>query len=177
MPNYLDAANGVSLSEAYAEAAASAPIGRVMYWTYEITHPSFTERILIVNDYRNITATLETGEEVEFVACPVSVTQPEESDNTESPSIKIQIDGVSGIIAAQLDAAVKTMDRIGIIERVYASDDKSAPASMPPLRLTLRDVEVSELSVTAEAAYDDPINRGFPGKDYTPREYPGLAAR
>ncbi len=177
MPNYMDEKHGVSLSEAYAEAAASAPSGRVVYNTYELTHPSFDEPILIVNDYRSIFATLESGVKVEFIACPVSVTAPEESDNAQTPNIQIQIDGVSSIIAGQLDAAVKTMDRIGIIERIYVSDDLSAPAVMPPLRLTLRDVEVTERTVSATAAYDDPINRGFPAKDYISREYPGLGAR
>ena len=177
MPNYQDELNGVSLSEAYAEAAASAPVGRVIYWTYELTHPSFTEPILIVNDYKPVTATLDDGREVEFVPCPVQATPPAESDNAEMPKITIRIDGVSAIVAGQLDAAVKTMERIGIIERQYVSDDLSAPAVMPPLRLTLRDVEVTERTVNVTAAFDDPINRGFPGKEYTPREYPGLAAR
>ena len=177
MPNYQDEINGVSISEAYAEAASSAPIDRVVYYTYELTHPTFTERVLIVNDFAPITVTLEDGTEAEFTACPVSVTPPEESDESATPNIRINIDGVSGIVAAKLDEAVKTMERIGIIERVYVSDDLSAPAVMPPLRLTLRDVEVTEQTVSASAAYDDPINRGFPGKDYLPREYPGLAAR
>lgn len=174
---YMDEAHGLTLSEAYAEAAASAPAGRVVHYTYELEHPSFTERILIVNDFAPLTATLENGTQVEFVPCPVSVTGPEESDNAASPTIGVQIDGVSGIIAGRLDAAAKTFDRINIIERVFVSDDLSAPAILPPLKLTLREVEVNETSVTASAAFDDPINRGFPAKDYTSKEYPGLSAR
>lgn len=177
MPNYLDELNGVSLSEAYAEAVASAPVDRMIFFTYELTHPTFAERILIVNDFKPITATLEDGTTVDFVACPVQATPPEEGDNSEMPKINIRIDGVSAIVASQLDAAVKTMDRIGIVERQYVSDDLSAPAVMPPLRLTLRDVEVTETTVNVTAAFDDPINRGFPAKDYTAKEYPGLAAR
>lgn len=175
--NYQDEQFGVSLSEAYAEAIASAPAARVVFHTYEITHSSFSERILIVNDYQPLTATLETGEEVEFVPCPVLVDSPEQSDNGASPSIDVQIDGVSGILAARLDAALGSYEKIGIIERIYVSDDTSAPASMPPLSLTLRDVEVNETTVKASAAYDDPVNKGFPAKDYNIREYPGLTAR
>lgn len=175
--NYLDELNGVTLSEAYAEAAAAAPIDRVILNTYELTHPTFAEPIRIVNDHAPLTATLETGETVEFVACPVEIVAPEESDSGRSPTISVRIDGVSSILAGQLDAAIGTMDRIGIIERIYASDDTSAPAVLPPLRLTLREVSVSEMTVTATAGFDDPINIGFPAKSYTSGEYPGLSAR
>lgn len=175
--NYQDAKFGVSLAEAYAEAVASAPVGQVVLSTYEITHPTFTDRILIVNDYQPFLATLETGEEVEFIPCPVLVTAPEQSENGATPSIDVQIDGVSAMLAARLDAALGTYEKIGIIERVYVSNDTSAPAVMPPLSLTLRDVEVNETTVKASAAYDDPVNKGFPAKDYGIREYPGLVAR
>lgn len=177
MPVYKDALFGVSLSEAYAEAVASAPVDQVIINTYEITHPTFEDRILIVNDFQPFQATLETGEEVEFQPCPVLVTSPEQSENGASPSINVQIDGVSGILAERLDAAMLTSDKIGIIERVYVSTDTSAPATIPPLSLVLQDVEVNETSVTGTAAYDDPVNRGFPSKDYNIREYPGLSSR
>lgn len=175
--NYQDEQFGVSLSEAYAEAVASAPADQVVLYTYEITHSTFEDRILIVNDFHPLFATLETGEEVEFIPCPVLVTAPEQSDNGASPAIDVQIDGVSGMLAERLDAAIVTHEKIGIIERVYVSNDTSAPATVPPLSLTLRDVEVSETTVKASAAYDDPVNKGFPAKDYNIREYPGLTAR
>lgn len=180
MPSYLDVQHGVSLSEAYAEAAAAAPVHRVMLLTYEISHPSFDKPIYIVNDYQDFTATLEPeggGELVEFVACPVEVVGPEESDAQKSPTVSVRIDGVSTLIAQQLDLAAGSMDRITLTERIYASDDPSAPAIMPPLRLTLRDVQVGETTVTAEAGFADPVNRGFPSRDYLAREYPGLSAR
>lgn len=173
----MDSLHGVTLAEAYKEAVASAPAGRVVLYTYEITHSTFPDRILIVNDYQELNATLEDGTAVVFVPCPVLVTAPEESDNAASPSISVQIDGVSAILAGRLDTAMHTYEKIGIIERVYVSDDTSSPAVMPPLSLILQDVEVGETSVTATAAYDDPINKGFPAKDYNIREYPGLNAR
>lgn len=176
--NYQDEKFGLSLSDAYAEAAASSPVDQVIMYTYEITHSTFGEdRILIVNQFQSLDATLETGEEVTFIPCPVMVTAPEQSDNGASPSINVQIDGVSGILAARLDAAMGTFEKIGIIERVYVSNDTSAPAIMPPLSLVLQDVEVNETTVTATAAYDDPVNKGFPTKDYNIRQYPGLSAR
>lgn len=177
MPTYQDAQHGVSISEAYAEAAASAPADRVTYYTYELSHPLFDERILIVNDFQALTATLETGEAVEFIACPVDVVGPDESDSGKSPTINVRIDGVSSIVVAQLDKALGSTDKITITERQYVSDDLTAPAILPPLTLTLVSVEVGETTVTAEAGFSDPVNRGFPAKEYTAREYPGIPAR
>lgn len=180
MPNYLDSQHGVSMSEAYAEAAASAPVHRVMLSTYELNHPSFDKPLYIVNDFENFSATLEPdggGGLVDFVACPVQVIGPEESDSQKAPTVQIRIDGVSALICKQMDLAAQSMDRITLVERIYASDDPSAPAIMPPLRLTLKNVQVGETTVTAEAGFADPVNRGFPSKDYLAREYPGLSAR
>lgn len=177
MPHYLDARHGVTLSEAYAEAAASAPAHRSNIFTYELTHPSFEARICIVNAFEGITATIETGESVDFVACPVQVIPPAENDAAEAPSITVSIDGVSAAVAAQLEAAAKTHDLIKIIERVYVSDDLSAPAHLPPLCLTLQTVTITATRVTAQARFTDPVNRGFPRKDHLPREYPGLVMK
>lgn len=177
MPHYMDERYGVTLAEAYAEAAASAPLNRTVIYTYELLHPSFTERICIVNDFENVTAKLESGEEVEFVACPVQIVPPAENDSAESPTIDVVIDGVSAIVAAQLNAAAKAHQRITIVERIYVSDDLSGPAVLPPLSLTLKTVTVNATRVTAQASFSDPVNRGFPRKDYLIKEYPGLIAR
>lgn len=177
MPHYMDKRHGVTLADAYAEAAASAPAHRSIIYTYELTHPSFESRICIVNAFEGITATTENGESVDFVACPVQVIPPPENDNAEAPSITVSIDGVSAAVAEQLESAAKTYDLIKITERIYVSDDLSAPAVLPPLSLTLQSVSITATRVTAQARFTDPINRGFPRKDYLPREYPGLTAR
>lgn len=176
MPVYLDQQHGVSLSEAYAEAAASAPAHRAMLATYELYSPTIGS-IYIVNDHQPFTATLEDSSEVEFVACPVEVVGAEESDDGRSPLVTVRIDGVSSLIVAQLEMAVGVMEKLTLTERIYASDDPSGPAVMPPLVLTLKEVEVSETTVTARAGFTDPVNRAFPGKEYLSREYPGLTAR
>lgn len=184
MPTYLPKRNGVSLSEAYAEAAARAPVNRVMLATYELRHTEFDEPIRIVNDFNDLTATLESpdggdtpGDTVVFTAMPVDVAGPDETDSNEAPSIRFSIDGVSRQIAELLDEAVQSFEFIYITERIYASDDTSGPAVLPTLTLVLRDVEVTEKRVTASASFYDPTNRGFPRKEYTPEEYPGLSAR
>lgn len=177
MPHYLDKLNGVSLSEAYAEAAASAPVNRAVIYTYELKHPTFSSRILIVNAFEDIDATLEDGTRGHFVACPVQIVPPEETDAGTTPTMQIRIDGVSAIVAERLDAATDAQEKIEIVERVYVSDDLSAPAHLPPLKLTLSTVSVSAQTVTGTARFSDPINIRFPAYDYLPAEYPSLAIR
>lgn len=183
MTTYLGAINGASISDAYAEAAAYAPTHRAMLETISLSHASFDATVRIVNDHADLQARLESSDEdvlgtlVTYTALPISTQWPEESDNGQAPAFRITVDGVSGILAQQLDKALSTLDPVYMTVRLYASDDLDAPANDPPLRLVLTSCSLSDTRVTATATYGDPANRGFPGKDYTRAEYPGLAAR
>lgn len=189
MPDFLPPVNGVSFSEAYAEAIAVAPVARVMLATYELRHPAFEDdngqpyAVRIVNDHQDLQATLEdtaeldAGETVTFTALPVEVTGPDETDSGQAPSIGFAIDGVSQLLVQQLDRALATLQPVTITERIYASDDLSGPAVRPVLTLTLRDVVVTDTRVTGQAVFYDPSNRGFPRQEYTAAAYPALSAR
>lgn len=190
MPTYQISVNGVAFSAAYAEAIAIAPIARVMLPTYELRHPSFVDpvtgalyAIRIVNDHADLTATLEAtapvnpGAAVLFTALPVEVSGPDESDSGSTPAITFAIDGVSQLLVQQLDYALATLIPVTVTERIYASDDLSAPAITPVLTMTLRDVLVTDMRVTAKAVFYDPSNRGFPRQEYTTPLYPGITAR
>ncbi len=190
MPDFNPPVNGVSFSTAYAEAIATARIDRVMLATYELRHPSFVDpatgglyAVRIVNDYADLTATLEVtapvdaGAAVLFTALPVEVSGPDESDSGTAPAITLAIDGVSQILVKQLDYALSTLVPVTVTERIYASDDLSGPAVTPVLTMTLRDVKVTDTRVTARAVFYDPSNRGFPRQEYTQDYYPGLNAR
>jgi len=188
MPTYQTPVNGVSFSKAYAEAMAIAPVSRVMLATYELRHPSFVDNgaayaIRIVNDYQDLTATLESTAPVNpsiavlFKALPVEVSGPDENDGGQTPAISFAVDGVSQLLVQQLDYALATLVPVTITERIYASDDLTAPAVTPVLTMTLRDVQVTDTRVTAKAVFYDPSNRGFPRQEYTSAQYPGLTAR
>ena len=125
----------------------------------------------------SVYAKLEDGTEQKFIPCPVTIVPPNESDEAKTPSIQVAIDGVSFAVATQLEVATKQMERVEIVERIYVSDDLSGPAVLPPLRLTLKTVNINYRQVTGEASFSDPVNRGFPKYDYLNREYPGLTAK
>lgn len=190
MPTYQSPVNGVAFSVAYAEAIATARIDRVMLPTYELRHPSFIDTVTglptgirIVNDHADLTAKLEASAPVDastfvlFKALPVEVNGPDESDSGQTPAITFAIDGVSRLLVEQLDYALASLVPVTVTERIYASDDLSAPAVTPVLTMTLRDVVVTDTRVTAKAVFYDPSNRGFPGQEYTTTLYPGLSAR
>lgn len=188
MPTFKPPINGVAFSAAYAEAIAIAPISRVMLATYELRHPGFLQdgalfTPRIVSDHADLTAKLEAtapinaSTYVTFTALPVEVTGPEESESGIAPSISLAIDGVSQLLVQQLDYALASLVPVSITERVFASDDLTGPAVSPVLTMTLRDVGVTDTRVTAKAVFYDPSNRGFPRKEYTTPEYPGLTAR
>ena len=190
MPAYQAPVGGVAFSTAYAEAITTARIDRVMLPTYELRHPSFVDPVTgllyavrIVNDHADLTAKLEStapmnaSTYVFFKALPVEVSGPEESDSGTAPSIAFAIDGVSQELAAQLDYAIATLDPVTVTERIYANDDLTGPAVTPVVTMTLHDVQITDTRVTARAMNRDPSQRGFPKREFTTAEYPGLAAR
>ncbi|MEO8153556.1 MAG: DUF1833 family protein [Rhizobacter sp.] len=183
MPSYLPPRKGVSLSEAYAEAAAVAPLQRAMLHCYEVWHPTMAEPIRVVRNYVPLMARLEadaprnSGELVEHLACAVKVERPAESDAASEPELAFSIDNVNGLLKQALDQARGSRDLWEVIERVYASDDTSAPALLPTLRLTFTQAQMKDGLASLTASYGDPVNVSLPRITFKPEEYLGLAAR
>lgn len=171
---------GVSLSEAWQEGVASAPIKRVMLYAYELWHPTLTEPIRFVNDLADLVATLEStaprdaSTAVTFLACPLEMNRPEESDTAESPSVSLTRPDVAGLLKAARDNARGSTDPWTIIERVYASDVLSAPAQLPPqsFEITMSDLSGGTAQITA--SYDDEVSESVPRLTFKREEYPGL---
>lgn len=186
MPTYLDPLNGVSLSEALAEAATYAPITRVILQTLELYHPVMTAPVRIVVNTEPINATLEAtaprnpGEEVLFKASRVQVEIPEESDKPESPSLTVHVSNVNKQVRDTL-RAIKESDvpairdaRWELIERIYVSDDLTAPHKLPVLKLTAIKAQIQNNTVAFVASYVDSANTSVPAITFTPEAYPGL---
>jgi len=186
MPTYLDPENGVELSVALAEAATYAPIGRAMLTTYELWHPSMTTPVRVVVNQEAISATLEDdaprnpSEDVVFLASRVVHQIPEESDQAASPEILLRVDNVTGFLADALRTAREETDPLirdaqwELIERVYASDDLTAPHILPVFKVTVRRVSMQGPTAILTAAYRDSVNTGIPAITFTPEAYPGL---
>lgn len=171
---------GVTMNEAFQEAAASAPVTRAMLYAYELWHESMDEPIRFVNDKAVLFATLENdaprdaGDVVEFLACPLAMERPEESDTAAVPTVNLGRPDVSGILKAALDAARGSLATWTVIERVYASDDTSTPAILPPLTLELSNVEIAGAAGKVTANFDDEANVAIPRITFKRLDYPGL---
>lgn len=177
MAIFSDPVHGVSLSDALKEAATYAPAERVVLATYEFTHSTFTSRALIVVAHEALTAITEDNDEVTFQ--PVAGLRHkgfEESDQASTPTLSLYIDGLSLDLVDKLDLALGTLEPVGLIERIYVSDDLTSPALLPPAKAYIRTGNVTETRVSLEAGFGDPANQPFPRKTYTRKEYPGLVA-
>jgi hypothetical protein len=169
---------GVSLSYALREAATHAPAGRVVLATYEFTHSLFVGRALIVANHENWVALDENGVSCTFIAfAGLRVGGFDESDQAALPTLKLRLDGVSTLIVDKLDLAVGSLEPVGLIERIYVSDDTTGPALLPVANTLIRVGTVTETRVDIECGFGDPSNQPFPRKNYTRSEYISLAVQ
>jgi hypothetical protein len=174
MPVPLPPVNGVSWSEAAAEAMQYATVDRVLLDCISFEHPSLSTPLHLVADYNPLTATLETGGTATFNPAALAVKDLEQSEDGR-PVLVLQLSGVGGIAAQLLRAAALSTTPITLVHRVYASDDLTGPARLPVTRLEVSEApSVDAQTVELRAVRGNPIGRGYPAKSYTRAEYPGL---
>lgn len=188
MPTYLPPRQGISQSEALAEAAAYAVAAQPPLLTLAFYHPSIRNpqgepmAIYLVNDHEDLLATVEAdapldaGQEVRFIRCPMEITLPTEADDAGPGEVAITISNVTRQLVPHLTAVAYSTEPVTMIARTYLPADTSAPHESPPMQVTLRSASATAKSVTARASFGDISNRRFPRNEYTARTHPGLTA-
>lgn len=184
MPTYRTPVHGISLSEALAEAAAAAPVTRVMLTCLELSHPSLPAPIRLVADTDDVTVTHEAGAPIDpsstatYLAAPITVGVPEQSPGAGSPEIQVTIGHVNGQVRLALEASRATRTPWTIVERQYASDDLTGPAVLPPLSLYVTSVDLQgDHTAVLRCSHGNPQVRAVPRLTFRSTEYSGLAAR
>lgn len=162
-----------TLSQAIKEAYAAAPSDVIIYHTLEVNHPAFTQPIYVVRDNQDLTAHLETGEEVTFIRFAFDLVKPEVSA-TGVPQCTIELDNVSREILANVQLAMGSTDKITVTYREYISADLSGPQNDPPMVLTVLSIKADVFRVTITAGFSDLNNKRFPAVEYTAERFPGL---
>lgn len=174
-----------TLSEALKEAYASAPSDVILLHTLELRHPSFMDEygnstaIRVVRDHINHrcfledTASLNAGQEVEFVAMAFDLELPP-VNTTPLPEITLTLDNVARELMNHLDLAVEGQEMIEMTYRPYLSDDLSCPQMNPPINLVITDIVADVFKITATARMMDIGNKSFPAENYTAKKYVGL---
>lgn len=176
----------IAMSQALAEAYASAPSDEVILHTLELRHPSFTQPLRVVNDHDTLNARLESsapvdsGELVDFVPFSFRFRLPD-VQSTGMPELEIEIDNVSAEVIAYMDQAANSTDLIEVTYRPYLYGNfkfymDQLPAMDPPIHLVLHDVEADVFAIRARASFGDYGNRRFPGETYDAQRFPGLVA-
>jgi hypothetical protein len=185
VPVYDPALHGLRLSQALKKAAAAAPIDYAVLYAYELYHPSMAEPARIVNNMVPIEAGLEAdaprnpSEVVTFMASAIRVSRPPEGDQSDAPQINIEIDNVSSVLTQALRVARSTpayaLQPWELIERIYCSNDLTAPDQLPPMTVTLTNVSYNATTATLTASFGDPVNVSVPRETFKPEQYVGLA--
>lgn len=168
------------MSEAIAEAYASAPVGQVVWETIEIWHPVFTAPIYVVRDYVSLDAKIEAtaarnaGTVQTFAAFPFDLVPPDLNAGAV-PRATLEIDNVSREIGQALDRAVVDGRPTEVIWRSYLSGNELVgPEHQPPLKLQLNAVSSSMLRVRAGLGFRDLVNAAFPTLEYDVDTFEGL---
>ena len=157
------------------EAYANADDSRIMLYTLELNHPSFTQPLRIVADNDPLTAEIETGDTVAFTPFFFSIKRPPISEEPD-PSLQITVDNVSGFMTPYLDIASRSGDSIHVVFRPYLVDEgDDSITRLSSIKLAIRNASATMTSVTLTAAHINPANLPFPKENYTSDRFPGLA--
>lgn len=167
-----------TLSQAWKEAAASAPAGEVMLHTLEFRHVNFTQPIRVVQAHADISARLEATaplnalEYVGFIALGFDIGLPETRIGAGA-ELSIAIDNVSKEIESNLALAAMSPYQVDVTYRCYLASDLTTPANLPPTTMQIKSATAGK-RVDARAGFSDPANLKFPTRIYSVTEFPGM---
>jgi hypothetical protein len=157
-----------SLEIAYASATANPFVYCIEFAAPSI--PGGAYRLVL--GYRDVTATLETGEEALFQKSAYSLSLPSRT-STGRQDLNFNIDNVSGEVMNNLDAALEAGESIKTTLRKYNAYDFSSPAETP-IVMTVFATEIDSNQVKVSATFADLVNTAFPIDRYTPEIAKGL---
>ena len=163
------------LSTAIREAYANPPAGVVILDTIEVLHDDF-DPIRLVNNYADITATLESGDVVVFTSHSFTLGLPGDNE-TPSPRLTIKIENITRDLLLAIDGVVDSTTPIRLIYRPYLSTDLSTPQYNPPLSMELSNISATVTTITAQARFGELANTKFPKETYTVEKFPQLLWR
>jgi hypothetical protein len=129
--------------------------------------------LYLVNDNRNLTATLETGETVTFLRRGFAI-NPFNSGEDGAISVTLTIDNSDLAASQYVNKAKRTGIPLEVSLRVYSKNQTSSPLNNPPLRLFVTHSEVKGDVVSCKLGWLDLINAPFPAEYYTPTRCPSL---
>lgn len=163
-----------TFADAYKEALVCVPRDNPTVETLSIEHPG-EETIYIVRDWEDFPAFLEDGIEVTFVKGYFDLRLP--SKNPEGvPELRIAISNADGSVGEYMERIKLSQQVVEVVYRPYLANDPSGPQTNPPLRLQVKNVNISLFQAQGRALFArDMKNTLVPTERYTRTRFPGLA--
>lgn len=161
-----------SVIEAYKLKLASNPDGQMTFDTLEITHSLFSQRYLLVVGTSNLTATLETGETVNFKPTPMEVAEGGNNNDTDQQA-SFTLPDVGNLLDDELARLPLSDEEAPVFTfRAFVSTDLSYPAR-GPVTYDLQSLTQSKGVFTANVGVPR-LNERQTGILMTPQEIPLL---
>ena len=141
-----------TFADAYKEALVCVPRDNPIVETLAIEHPD-EPTIYIVKDWEDWTAYLEDAvTEVTFLKGYFALRQP--SKNPEGvPELQIALANADGAVGAYLERIKHSETPVEVVFRPYLADDTSGPMTTPPLRLQVKNVNVTLFQAQGRALF------------------------
>ena len=184
----------INISEALQEAYASARTDAVEYYTFEFTHPDWSEPARLVYGWEEITAKMEStylldvldddsgdpSPSVVFYPIPIEFQLPPTVAD-EVPSFQFSFYDPSRIVMEKIFATQSgTPKPIKMYMRVFLSNRlEIGPETVPVPRFYVGNVQISAQTsqITGRCVFQDYMGRSAPFRTYTLEEFPGLRRR
>lgn len=126
----------------------------------------------LTQGYDDITATLESGQTVTFIASALDVALPaRNADGTQD--LKFAISNVDGIVSSAIRDALDNEEIGTLTFRTFTGGDLSAPAA-PPFTLTIKGGYWKATEVQTTAGYMNILDTAYPRRRYNLVEHSGL---
>lgn len=126
----------------------------------------------LTNGWDDITARLETGEWVTFIACGMALALPDKNaDGTQD--LQFALSNITGEISEYIRAVIKDKRECELVYRSYIEDDLEAPAEAP-FRFEVKDGEWSATQVDIRAGYFNLLETAFPRRTFNLIDFPML---
>lgn len=159
--------------DAIKEAFTLAPADKVIYHTLEINQPGVQGPIRLVQSRQTVVAADENGIYHPYDAVGFQFSLPP-SNEEGFTSLNISIDNIDRRVSDFVETAKSHVAPVEVTYRPYLSDDLTTPQMIPPLKLYLKDIQVTQFQVTGRATFMDIVNKKFPNELYTRARFPAL---
>lgn len=186
----------VTLSDALAEAYASAPASAAVIDTISIYYVGLVDEMsnphelylyngasgdrraangVPLKDFRlEAGADPNAGELIEFISLAFKIVLPDVTSDATAKG-QLVIDGVGGEVAAPLLAAIALGVPLRVTYRAYLEGLESVgPQQVPPIEFALANVSIVAAQVTGDIVVPNRGNRRFPSETYTVERFPSL---